>query len=82
MVRGFRDFREAAPEVNRTTASARAIQEIFFFFLAEVPFALSRVRVPGARAMIWRRSDGRKFDEFLYDPNDELAKARAAFGEK
>ena len=24
----------------------------------------------------------RKFDEFLYDPNDELAKARAAFGKK
>ena len=28
------------------------------------------------------RSYGRKFDEFLYDPNDELAKARAAFGKK
>ena len=28
------------------------------------------------------RSSGRKFDEFLYDPNDELAKARAAFGKK
>ena len=29
------------------------------------------------------RDSGRKFDEFLYgDPNDELAKARAAFGKK
>ena len=24
----------------------------------------------------------READEFLYDPNDELAKARAAFGKK